>query len=274
MHDGRRSASSSAPELSMSNPFKRVRSALYNRIRLLSFRLGVDGLIPGTYRAYIPDRYWAHTKNPGPTPVPPVGTMRAFLSGNGMNNRGDMPRYYFLVLVCEQVVKEGIRGDVAELGVYKGNTAVLLAGIARHFGTTAYLFDTYGGFAKEDLVGIDADKDATAQFDDTSLQAVRALVGEANTRFVQGRFPESIAQVPSDARYSVVHIDCDLYAPFVAALEYFYPRLVTGGFLIMHDYSSRSWQGAEAAVDQFFAGKPEKIIPVPDKSGSAVVRKM
>jgi hypothetical protein len=191
-----------------------------------------------------------------------------------MNNGGDMPRYYFFLLVGEQIAKEGIRGDVAELGVYKGNTAVLLAQMARQFGATAYLFDTFGGFSASDLTGIDADKAKNAQFDDTSLEQVRSLVGQQCVKFVQGRFPDTLAQVPDDARFSVVHIDCDLYAPFVAALNYFYPRLVRGAFLIMHDYSSRSWNGAEKAVDEFLADKPEKIIPLPDKSGTAIIRKV
>lgn len=42
----------------------------------------------------------------------------------------------------------------------------------------------------------------------------------------------------------------------------------------MHDYSSLCWPGATEAVDQFFADKPEFIIPVPDKSGTCVVRKI
>ena len=42
-----------------------------------------------------------------------------------------------------------------ELGVYKGNTAFLLADLARAIGSTAYLLDTFGGFSPEDLRGID-----------------------------------------------------------------------------------------------------------------------
>jgi hypothetical protein len=34
-------------------------------------------------------------------------------------------------LVCDLVEKEAIASDVAELGVYKGNTAFLLAELAR-----------------------------------------------------------------------------------------------------------------------------------------------
>jgi hypothetical protein len=60
----------------------------------------------------------------------------------------------------------------------------------------------------------------------------------------------------------------------MSGLEYFYPRMVPGGFLIIHDYGSLTWEGAEKAVDTFFADKPESVIPIPDSSGSAVVRRM
>jgi O-methyltransferase len=252
---------------------RRIRQVIRNRIRELPFRLRLTSMLPGSYRAYVPDRYWVEDDRNDEGAARQSEAMKGFLTGNQVNNSGDFPRYFFLQLVCEQIAKEQIGGDVAELGVYKGNTAVLLSQFARRFGTTAYLLDTFGGFSGKDLVGIDADKRATAQFTDTSLNGVKALVGERNVKYVQGRFPESASEIPDEARFGLVHIDCDLYAPIRAALEFFYPRLVSGGFLIVHDYSCLCWNGAEKAVDEFFADKPEKVIPIPDKSGTAVIRR-
>ena len=83
-----------------------------------------------------------------------------------------------------------------------------------------------------------------------------------------------MAELPDDARYALVHIDCDLYAPVKSALSYFYPRLVPGGFLVVHDYSSLHWNGAERAVDEFFADLSESVVPITDSAGSVVVRKL
>jgi hypothetical protein len=197
---------------------------------------------------------------------------RAFVFGNEQNNAGDLARYYFFRLVFDQLEEEGVKGDVAELGVYKGNTAFLLAQFARRSNVTAYLLDTYAGFVKEDLSGFDAKQ--PMQFTDTSLEAVKSLVGERNVRFVQGHFPDSAKLLPETATYSIVHIDCDLGAPFQAGLRYFYPRMVCGGFLIMHDYANLYWEGAKLAINEFFADKAERLIPIPDKSGTVVVRKI
>ena len=202
--------------------------------------------------------------------VMPLDDMRRFEpEGKGTGNSG---RFWFFCLVADQLAKEGIAGDFAEVGVYKGRTAALLATIARRLDRTVYLFDTFEGFAEADIKGIDASKNQAA-FADTSLEAVRAFVGEENVEYIKGYFPDSAAQIRGDHSFCCVHIDCDLHAPILSALEFFYPRVVPGGFIVVHDYSSLWWAGAEKAVDDFFADKSEAVIPLPDNSGSAVIRK-
>ena len=187
------------------------------------------------------------------------------------SNATDMARLYFFCLAHDQIVKEGVEGDIAELGVYKGATATVLATIARRLGRTAYFLDTYEGFDDADFVGVDSG--FTKSFADTSLSAVREVVGEENTRFIKGYFPQTATEIPGGARFCLVHLDCDLYAPMRSALEYFYPRMAPGGYLIMHDYSSLHWGGAEKAIDEFFADKAEPPIPLTDCGGSVVIRK-
>lgn len=58
-----------------------------------------------------------------------------------------------------------------------------------------------------------------------------------------------------------------------AGLEYFYPRISAGGLLIVHDYGSGLWPGVTFAVDQFLRDKPERLVSIPDKSGTAVIVK-
>ena len=186
-------------------------------------------------------------------------------------NAGDMARFYFFCLILDQLAKEDVPGEFLELGTYKGGTATVLATMARKLGRTLYVLDTFEGFAAADLAGIDADKQM--EFADTSLESVRSLVGGESVVFVKGYFPATAANLPPGARYALVHIDCDLYAPIKAALDYFYPRMSPGGFIIVHDYSSLHWDGAERAVDEFFADKPESLIPLTDGAGSVVTRK-
>src|SRR6185437_1220565 len=72
-----------------------------------------------------------------------VNDLTGFTRHNRTNNAGDRVRFYLFNLLFEQIVKEAIPGDLAELGVYKGNTAALLAGFGRAIGRRTYLFDTF-----------------------------------------------------------------------------------------------------------------------------------
>lgn len=197
---------------------------------------------------------------------------RAWLHGNRVNNGGDFARFYALYQNLKQVIAEGVPGAFVELGVYKGNSAAMLATFGRQTGRRTYLFDTFQGFDARDLTGID--KDHPLHFTDTSLPHVKNLVGDEMVTYVQGFFPESLQHIEPPHQVAVVHVDFDLHEPIKAALEVFYPRMAPGGLMILHDYSSGHWAGATVAIDSFFHGKPEKPVLIPDKSGTAIVRKV
>jgi tetratricopeptide (TPR) repeat protein len=190
---------------------------------------------------------------------------------NAENNSGDLARLYTLMLNIKQVIADGVPGDMAEVGVYRGNSAAVLAYYARSSARQLFLFDTFDGFDKRDLTGVD--RRVSADFSTTSLQLVRQVVGEANVSFVEGYFPQSIPDGFSERTFAVVHLDCDLYSPMKAGLEFFYPRLAPGGLLLLHDYSSGCFPGAKQAVDEFAKAIPENIVLQRDKSGTAIIRK-
>jgi hypothetical protein len=195
-----------------------------------------------------------------------------WLAGNRHMNCGDLARFYALCLNLKQVLDDGVPGDLVELGVYKGNSAGMLAAFARRHHRRVFLFDTFEGFDQRDLRGLDSNR--VVQFQDTSLSAVQALVGTDSVTYAQGFFPESASKITMPERIAVAHIDCDLYEPMKAGLEYFYPLLSPGGIMLLHDYSSGHWPGATRAIDEFVRNIPEKPVLLPDKSGTAVIRKL
>ncbi|MGH7117644.1 MAG: TylF/MycF/NovP-related O-methyltransferase [Acetobacteraceae bacterium] len=195
----------------------------------------------------------------------------AWVHRNEAPNATDLPRLYSLVLNIRQALEEEIAGDFAELGVYRGNSAAVLAHYARTARRQLYLFDTFEGFDARDLVGVDQSRQP--EFGDTALAAVQAFVGEQNVRFIQGHFPASIPADLDRARFSVVHLDCDLYQPISAGMAFFFPRLSPGGLMIVHDYSGIHWGGVRRAVDEFLAPLPERPVLLPDRSGTVIIRK-
>jgi len=227
----------------------------------------VDLALPsGTFLGEIPGRYnddFITYKARGGLVDPQANTIRY--------SYGDPVRFYFLSMAFDVITREKLAGNIAELGVYQGDTAALLADFARKTDRTAYLLDTFEGFDDRDLAP--EDSHLSGHFAETSIEMVRQRVGVANTAFVQGFFPDSASQLPADGRYCLVHIDADLYDPIKAGLDYFYPRVVDGGFIVVHDVMSMCWDGATKAVEDFLADKPEFFIPIPDMAGTIAFRK-
>jgi hypothetical protein len=56
---------------------------------------------------------------------------------------------------------------------------------------------------------------------------------------------------------SLLRLDTDWYQSTRHELAHLYPRLSCGGALIIDDYGH--WQGARAAVDEFFAHQPAPV---------------
>ncbi|HEY9228369.1 MAG TPA: TylF/MycF/NovP-related O-methyltransferase [Gemmatimonadaceae bacterium] len=196
----------------------------------------------------------------------------SWIAGNRRGNGGDLTRLYAFILNIKHCLTDGVAGDFAELGVWRGNSAAVLAHFAARNDRHVYLFDTFTGFDGRDLRGVDADR--PVEFTETSIDAVRRTVGhDAHTTYVAGFFPESVTPAAERATYAVVNIDADLYAPTKAALEFFYPRLSPGGILFVHDYSSGIWPGVTQAIDELRAVTGVSLVLLPDKSGTAIIRK-
>ena len=185
------------------------------------------------------------------------------------NTRRDM-----LVLLLRMITNNNILGDIAEVGVYRGNTAKLFHYFSPE--RTLHLFDTFQGFT-ERSVAVEKSKThfqiSKEQFADTSLELVKKNINSQNKNinYYTGYFPDTVTKKCKESVFAFVHLDADLYEPIFEGLEFFYPRLSKGGVIIVHDYNA--WVGARNAVEDFFMDKDECVIPMPDKSGSALIIK-
>lgn len=192
-----------------------------------------------------------------------------FCETNHIVNSLDQTRVFFLWQNIENVL-DNVEGDVAEVGVYQGATAVILEKYCIKYGRKLFLFDTFEGFVSKDTIGIDSEK-KQEDFKDTSLEFVRKrLEYEENIHIKKGCFPDTIDDETRKTSYAFVHIDCDLYRPIIESLKFFWPRLKEGGMVVVHDYSSGFWKGASKAVDEFCEDNKISKILIPDWSGTVV----
>jgi O-methyltransferase len=181
----------------------------------------------------------------------------------------DYFRYATLGLAVTRVLDEDVPGAFAEVGVWRGETSAFLHRIAPD--RRLYLFDTFAGFPEADLPPGVTD----SRFRDTSEEAVRRRVGRSpNVVLRPGYVPDTLAGLEDD-RFAFVLLDLDLLEPTRASLEFFYPRLSPGGYLVMHDYNnSESNWACKRALDSFLEDRPEQLVELGDVWGSALIRRV
>jgi O-methyltransferase len=142
---------------------------------------------------------------------------------------------------------EDVPGDVAELGVYKGGSGLLLA---RAFPRKAVrLFDTFNGIPEDDECPGGHKKD---DFSDTSFVAVERLFVERsiyNAYLMPGRFWHIMPSLDSHC-FAFVHLDADTYQSTKSGAEFFAPRLSPHGGLFFDDYTNRRTPGVKLVVDE------------------------
>lgn len=184
----------------------------------------------------------------------------------------DYIRLSTLELVAGEIAEKKLAGNVAELGVYKGKFARY---INQYFPERKlYLFDTFKGFDESDIAAeIKNTYSAGSQdFTNTSVSQVLKIMPFPDQCIVkEGYFPQTASGLEDD--FVFVSLDADLYDPIYAGLNYFYPRLVKGGYIFIHDYNNDCYKGAKQAVRQFCAENNLSFLPIPDTAGTAIIGK-
>lgn len=146
-----------------------------------------------------------------------------------------------------------IKGDLAEVGVCEGGTAKIMCEAKED--KPLHLFDTFEGIPGVD--DVDKSHFYQGQFASSLGRVKEFLKGYKQVYFYKGVFPGTAKGV-RDKSFSFVHLDVDIYSSTLDCLQFFYPRMSSGGIIISHDYHKAS--GVRKAFDEFFKNKREPII--------------
>lgn len=188
----------------------------------------------------------------------------------------DYNRIRTFELVSREIMGGGVKGSVAELGVFRGEFAKY---INKTFSErTCYLFDTFEGFRESEAV--DEKKAGNCgdsfieRFKSTSVQKVLEIM-PCPKRIVckQGLFPESLEGL--EDTFAFVSIDVDFEMAIYDGLRYFYPRLNKGGYIFVHDYNSKNLKGVKNAIRRYEDENNTILakVPIPDLCGTLVITK-
>lgn len=178
----------------------------------------------------------------------------------------DKDRLFMLWQFVKQA--KSFPGAMAQVGVFRGGSAKLISLAKKGNNESFYLFDTFEGMPDVDLT---VDLHKKGDFKNTSLEGVQKLfVTEKNIIFCKGFFPETANKVSSD-KFSFVYIDVDIYKSVMDSLNFFYPKLVQGGFMVFDDYMGKNTPGVKKALDEFLKDKRE--IPIITTVGQSIIIK-
>jgi O-methyltransferase len=160
-------------------------------------------------------------------------------------------------------------GEFWECGVFKGASAYIIQeavanALQENFckWPTLRLFDTFAGLPN---AGTDTGRFAASM--EHAQQLLESYPGRVE--FLCGTVPETF-QGLGQAKIAFAHLDLDLYPGTLAAMNFIWPRLVPGGFMVIDDYKTGEWPGVDQAVADF---AKDHDFGIEDRAGQALIRK-
>jgi hypothetical protein len=194
-------------------------------------------------------------------------------------------RMYALVNAINYVDANALPGDLVECGVFRGANPMLSLELrrSRPLQRLFYLYDTFAGMTAPTIHDIRQDGNDAASLlnsgdtgtlalctiDDVKTNFASNGLSTENAVFVKGPVEETLRihkNIPE--RIAVLRLDTDFYESTKVELEVLYPRLVSGGVLIIDDYGS--WQGARRAVDEYFGARAPLLTAVDSECRVAI----
>ena len=202
-------------------------------------------------------------------------------------------RMYALIESIRYVAKNKIPGDIVEYGVWRVGSMMLAAKTLIELNNTnydLYLFDTFEGTTKptdvdDDYLGnsmlttwdkeFEGIKKMPPSADYVSLEEVQKNLFSTGylsekIHFIKGNVEDTIPK-NSPEKISILRLDTDWYESTKHELEYLFPRLSSGGILIIDDYGH--FKGAKKAVDEYFTkNKIQYFLNRIDYTGRLIVK--
>ena len=171
-------------------------------------------------------------------------------------------------------------GDFVECGVNRGflSSAIMeLLGwdsLNRNF----YLLDTFAGLDLR-YVSDEECKDSAAKKNEAALksrfyvqgiESVKSNFSQwKNVRIIEGSIPETLNQVDTQS-VAYLHLDMNCSPPEIAAITFFWERLIPGAVVLLDDYAYRGYESQKRAMDAFASQKHVMIASLPTGQGLLV----
>jgi hypothetical protein len=191
----------------------------------------------------------------------------------------DLYRFHWRVHIALWVASIGSRldGDFVECGVNKGfvSSAIMEYLDWNSIGRDFYLLDTFAGL-DDRFVSASERESGSLEKNAKSLESGFYVTGADSVRanfaqwpravIIEGAIPETLTQVTSQ-QVAYLHLDMNCAPPEVAALTYFWDRLVAGAPVLLDDYAYHGYTPQRLAMDEFARTHGVVICSLPSGQG-------
>jgi hypothetical protein len=170
-----------------------------------------------------------------------------------------------------------LAGDFVECGVNRGfmSSAIMEFLEWDSLKRTFYLLDTFEGMDLRYVSPEDCLCGATKRneqhlksgFYVRGIDSVKANFSQwKNTRIIKGSVPETLNQVET-RNVAYLHLDMNCSPPEVAAMNFFWDRLLPGAVVLFDDYAMRGCESQKHALDALAREKHVMIASLPTGQG-------
>jgi hypothetical protein len=163
-----------------------------------------------------------------------------------------------------------LEGDFVDCGVHTGfcPRAVIHYVDFNSLSKTYYLLDTFSGMDARYSSAYEMERHRKLGYDRKQglYEQVQKTFSGFNVKIIKGPIPDTLPLVAAD-KVSFLSIDMNCVIPEVAALDFFWPKLVSGGLVILDDYGYPGCLEQKLAHDAFAKSKGVQILSLPTCQG-------
>ncbi|MGZ4924496.1 MAG: TylF/MycF/NovP-related O-methyltransferase [Halobacteriota archaeon] len=168
-----------------------------------------------------------------------------------------------------------LAGDFVECGVDRGfmSSAIMEFLDWDSLNKTFYLLDTFAGVdpryvsQEDEQCRIERERSAFKFEYVRGVESVKANFSQwKNTRIIEGSIPETLNQVETQ-NVAYLHLDMNCSPPEIAAINFFWDRLVPGAVVLLDDYAYYTYKSQKHAMDAFGKEKQMMIASLPTGQG-------
>lgn len=170
---------------------------------------------------------------------------------------------------------KNLAGDFVECGVNRG---IFSSSIMEYLDWNKtkkkfYLLDTFCGIdekqlSKEEIV-IGRKEENKLLYEECYEDVLKNFSEFKNVIIVKGSIPSTLKKVGAK-KICFLSIDLNNAKPEIAAAEFFWPKIVPGGIILLDDYAYSGYLPQKKAFDQFAKKKGIEILSLPTGQGMIV----